>query len=118
MDNYGQLHCRMMELMPYNFIDVYNKFAVKRITEDTLQNNLQHKKYSRHEFETLMMLIASYMYFKDDITIFEVFNYKTAFIMHYPEYIINNKHRITVYIHEAYHILKKPYKNQLIKRYY
>lgn len=108
MDNYGQLQVRMMELIPYNFVDAHNKFAIKHTEESDKQKHLEEKKYSREGFETLMLLIASYIYFKDDPTIYEVFNYKAAFLLRFPEYIMNNKHKLVVYMHEAYNILKKP----------
>ena len=107
MDNYGQIQARMMELIPYQFVETHNKFAIKRNYEDEAQKDVNQKTYSRDEFETLMLLLSSYMYFKDDPTIFEVYNFKAAFLLRFPEYITNYKHKLTVYMHEAYNIIKR-----------
>ena len=101
--SYDVLQKRMIDLIGVNFIEIYNKFAAKRNLEMA-----EKKDPTYQEYNNMMLLLASYIYFKDDISTLDVLNYKCAFIMMFPEYIRKNKHRIVQSMVEAINMIQKP----------
>ncbi len=108
MELYGVILKRTNELIPFTFAETYNEFALKRINEEELQRDKPIKVYSHEKFEKLMLLLASYIYFNDIPTICEVYNFKCAFLLKHPEYIVNKKNKIVNCMEELISLLKKP----------
>lgn len=99
---YDRLLNRMIELMDNQFIEVYNKFAIQRQNEYFKKKGLSSKEY-----DTLMLLLSSYIYFKDDVSRFDVYLYKCAFNIKYPEYLANKKEKIFQNIVEVVKMIEK-----------
>jgi hypothetical protein len=104
MDLYGRVLNRANQLIPIAFTEVYNEFAKKRNEEEAKPI----KTYSMDKVNTLMMLLASHIYFRDDASICELYNFKCAFLMKYPEYIVNRKDKVIDNIAEMAKLLNRP----------
>jgi hypothetical protein len=108
MDLYGRVLIRVNQLIPIAFAEAYNSFALKRIQEEETQKDKPVKVYCLDKFNTLILLLTSHIYFKDEPYICEIYNFKCLILMRHPEYIINKKNKIIHLIAEMAELFKRP----------
>jgi len=95
MEQLHKLHVLMPTIIGPTFTLVYNDFAYKRQIDISLVPAIK-------EYESLMLLLNSHLYWSDDpVMQFVIYMYKCSINTHHPEYLRSSKHKYLAAIQES-----------------